>query len=179
MEAAAQFLFESKGINRISVVGHSAGAVSAILSAARNSLIGAVVAVAPFNCVTEVWHTSRPSLVPAPVLNWALWVAEKTRGFDREQVCPLRVVEQIAPRPLLVIHGTEDRRITEEQVRELYEAAEEPKSLWLVDGASHDGIRNPVLDNLSKEVISFLNAAWLEPQQVAAAMPRLPQVLAR
>ena len=168
VEAAVQFLSEAKSIDRISVVGHSAGAVSAILSAARNPLIGAVVAVAPFNCVTEVWHTSRPSLVPAPVLNWALWVAEKTRGFDREQVCPVRVVEQIAPRPLLVIHGTEDRRITEEQVRELYAAAEEPKSLWLVDGASHDGIRNPVLDILSKDVISFLDAAWAEPQELAA-----------
>jgi dipeptidyl aminopeptidase/acylaminoacyl peptidase len=171
VEAAAQFLFESKGLNRISVVGHSAGAVSAILGAARNPRIGAVVAVAPFNCVAEVWHTSRPSLVPAPVLNWALWVAEKTRGFDREQVCPLRVVEQIAPRPLLVIHGTEDHRITEKQVRELYAAAEEPKSLWLVDGASHDGIRNPMLDILSEEVISFLNAAWTEPQEIAAVVP--------
>ena len=171
VEAAAQFLFKSKGIDRISVVGHSAGAVSAILSAARNPLIGAVVAVAPFNCVAEVWQTSRPSLVPASILNWALWVAEKTRGFDREQVCPVRVVEQIAPRPLLVIHGTEDRRITEEQVRELYAAAEEPKSLWLVDGASHDGIRNPVLDILSKDVISFLDAAWQRPQALAAVVP--------
>ena len=168
VEAAAQFLYERKGIDRIGVVGHSAGAVSAILGAARNPLIGAVVAVAPFNCVTEVWHTSRPSLVPAPILNWALWVAEKTRGFDREQVCPLRVVEQIAPRPLLVIHGTEDRRITEEQVRELYAAAAEPKSLWLVDGASHDGIRNPVLDILSNDVISFLDAAWQEPHKLSA-----------
>ena len=82
VEAAAQFLSEVKGVGRIGVIGHSAGAVSAILSAARNPLIGAVVAVAPYNCVTEVWHTSRPSLVPAPILNWALWVAEKTRGFD-------------------------------------------------------------------------------------------------
>ena len=171
VEAAAQFLSESKGIDRISVVGHSAGAVSAILSAARNPLIGAVVAVAPFNCVTEVWQTSRPSLVPAPILSWALWVAEKTRGFDREDVCPVQVVEQIAPRPLLVIHGTEDRRITEEQVQELFAAAEEPKSLWLVDGASHNGIRFPVLDMLSKDVIAFLNAAWQKPQRLAAGMP--------
>ena len=169
VEAAARFLSESKGIGRIGVIGHSAGAVSAILSAARNHLIGAVVAVAPYNCVSEVWQTSRPSIVPAPILNWALWVAEKTRGFDREQVCPVRVVEQIAPRPLLVIHGTEDRRITEAQVRELYAAAAEPKSLWLVDGASHDGIRNPVLDNLSEDVISFLDSAWVQPQKVAAA----------
>ena len=173
VEAAAQFLFETKGVGRIGVVGHSAGAVSAILSAARNPLIGAVVAVAPFNCVAEVWQTSRPSLVPSLVLDWALWVAEKTRGFDREQVCALQVVEQIAPRPLLVIHGTDDQRITEDQVRELFSAAEEPKSLWLVDGASHNRIRFPALDVLAKDVISFLNAAWQEPTEMTAGMPRI------
>jgi alpha-beta hydrolase superfamily lysophospholipase len=170
VDAAAQFLFEAKGIRQISVVGHSVGAVSAILSAARNPLIDAVVAVAPFNCVTDVWFTSRPKLVPPFVLDWTLWVAEKTRGFDREEVCPLQVVEQIAPRPLLVIHGTEDRRITEAQVQELFAAAEQPKSLWLVEGASHSGIRNPVLDELAGDVIIFLNSAWHQPKEIAAGM---------
>lgn len=170
VDAAVRFLSETKAIRRIGVIGHSAGASSAILSAARNPLIDAVVAVAPFNSVAEVWHTSRPALVPSFVLDWTLWVAEKTRGFDREQVNPLRVVEQIAPRPLLVIHGTDDRRITEGQVQQLFAAAEEPKSLWLVDGATHNGIRDPMLDALAGDVISFLNAAWREPRELAARM---------
>jgi fermentation-respiration switch protein FrsA (DUF1100 family) len=79
-------------------------------------------------------------------------------------------VEQIAPRPLLVIHGTEDRRITEAQVQELFAAAEHPKSLWLVEGASHSGIRNPVLDELAGDVILFLNSAWHQPKEMAAGM---------
>jgi dipeptidyl aminopeptidase/acylaminoacyl peptidase len=170
VDAAAQFLSASKGIRRIGVIGHSVGAVSAIMSAARNPLIGAVVAVAPFNCVTDVWYTSRPRLVPPFVMDWTLWLAEKTRGFDRDQVCPLQVVEQIAPRPLLVIHGTEDRRITEAQVQDLFAAAQEPKSLWLVEGASHSGIRSPVLDVLADDVILFLNSAWHEPKEMAAGI---------
>ena len=160
VDAAVQFLHQAKGISRIGVIGHSVGAVSAILSAARNPLVGAVVAVAPFNCVNEVWQTNRPSVVPAFVMDWTMWVVEKTRGFDRDEICPLDVVEQIAPRPLLVIHGTEDRRITEEQVSRLFTAAEQPKSLWLVEGATHSGIRSPVLDLLAPDVISFLDAAW-------------------
>ncbi len=160
VDAAVKFLHEAKGVSRIAVIGHSVGAVSAILSAARNPLVGAVVAVAPFNCVNEVWQTNRPSVVPAFIMNWTMWVVEKTRGFDRDEICPLEVVEQIAPRPLLVIHGTEDQRITEEQVRRLFAAAEQPKSLWLVEGATHSGIRSPVLDILAPDVISFLDAAW-------------------
>jgi dipeptidyl aminopeptidase/acylaminoacyl peptidase len=162
VDAAVRFLSETKGIRRIGVIGHSVGAVSAILSAARNPRVGAVVAVAPFNCVTEVWRTSRPALVPPFVLEWTLWVTEKVRGFNRDQICPLEVVDRIAPRPLLVIHGTDDRRITEGQVRRLFSAAKMPKSLWLVQGATHDGIRSPVLDELTPEVIAFLDAALIE-----------------
>jgi dipeptidyl aminopeptidase/acylaminoacyl peptidase len=159
VDAAVRFLFQTKEIKRVGVIGHSAGAVSAILSAARNPQVGAVVAVAPFNCVDEVWQTSRPALVPRFVLNWALWVAEKSRGFSREEVCPLRVVERISPRPLLVIHGTDDSRITEDQVHRLFAAAQSPKTLWLVRGATHSSIRSPSLDRLAPDVIAFLNTA--------------------
>lgn len=168
VDAAVRFLRDDKGIDRIAAIGHSVGAVSAILSAARNPAIGAVVAVAPFTCVNEVWHTNRPGVVPSFILRWTLWVVEKTKGFDRDDICPLDVVERIAPRPLLVIHGTGDQRIPEEQVRRLFDAARKPKSLWMVDGATHSGIRTPVLDTLAPDVISFLDAAWQEPAMLVA-----------
>lgn len=159
VDAAVRFLHETKGIDQIGVVGHSVGAVSAILSAARNPLVDAVVAVAPFTSVSDIWYTSRPKLVPPFLLDWALWAAEKRRGFDREQVCPLEVVDQVAPRPLLIIHGTKDRRITEEQIRRLFATAQAPKTLWLVEGASHSQVRTPVLENMSADLIAFLDAA--------------------
>ena len=101
----------------MAAIGYSAGAVSAILSAARNPQIGAVVAVAPYNCVDEVWQTGRPAVMPAFLQDLTLWLTEKRKGFDRARICPVEVVDQIAPRPLLVIHGTDDRRILESQVR--------------------------------------------------------------
>ena len=58
-----------------------------------------------------------------------------------------------------MIHGTGDRRITEEQVRRLFAAADEPKTLWLVKGATHSGIRTPILDELAPDVIAFLDSA--------------------
>jgi dipeptidyl aminopeptidase/acylaminoacyl peptidase len=166
LDAAVRFLRETKGIRRIGAVGHSVGAVSSILSAARNPQIEAVVAVAPFNCVAEAWHTSRPALMPAFVLDWMLRLTEKRKGFSREEICPVEVIDRIAPRPLLVIHGTDDRRITEEQVRRLFDAARGPKALWLVEGATHSGIRTPVLDRLAPDVIAFLDTA-LHHQAVA------------
>ncbi len=159
LDAAVNFLFQVKGVRPIGLIGHSVGAASAILSAARNPRVAAVVAVAPFNCVAEVWNTSRPSFVPPFLLNWTMWVVEQIRGFHREKVCPVEVVAQIAPRPLLIVHGTDDRRITEAQVRHLFTTARQPKSLWLVKGATHGSIRNPVLDELAPQVIAFFDAA--------------------
>lgn len=159
VDAAVRFLVEAKGVAKVGVIGYSAGAASAILSAARNPQVGAVVAVAPYNCVAEIWNTSRPSLMPAFIQNWTLWLAEKRKGFDRDQVCPLNVVNRISPRPLLVIHGTNDRRILEPQVRRLFAAAQQPKDLWLVPGATHATIRTPVLDEMVPQVIAFFDQA--------------------
>jgi dipeptidyl aminopeptidase/acylaminoacyl peptidase len=174
VDAAVRFLHEIKGIGRVGIIGHSAGAASAILSAARTQAVGAVAAVAPFNCVTEVWYTSRPPFVPGFILDWALWVAEKRGGFDRKDVCPLDVVDQIAPRPLLVIYGTSDRRVTEAQVRRLFAAARAPKTLWLVPGATHSGIRSPVLDELAPQVIAFFDAALRGPRVLPPVLVRDP-----
>jgi dipeptidyl aminopeptidase/acylaminoacyl peptidase len=170
VDAAVQFLREEKGIRRIGAIGHSAGAASIILSAARNPQIGAVAAVAVFNSVTEAWHTSRPSLMPPFLMDLTLRLAEKRKGFDRDQVCPLEAVPRIAPRPLLLIHGTNDRRITEAQARRLFEVAREPKALWLVDGATHDGIRDIVQGELAPDVIAFFDAALRDQTRSIAGL---------
>jgi pimeloyl-ACP methyl ester carboxylesterase len=167
VDAAVQLLQGTKGVRNIALVGHSVGAVSSILSAARNPQVGAVVAVAPFTCVAEVWQSNRPAVVPSFLLNWTMWVVEKVRGFSREEICPVRVVEALSPRPLLLIHGTKDRRISEEQVRRLFDAAGQDASLWMVAGATHSGIRSPALDLLAPDVVAFLDAAWEDRRESA------------
>jgi alpha-beta hydrolase superfamily lysophospholipase len=165
LDAAVRFLGQIKGLRQIGVIGHSAGAVSGILSAARNPEVGAVVAVAPFTCVDEVWATNRPTVVPQLLLDLTLRLTEMRKGFDRSDVCTLDAVHLIAPRPLLIIHGTQDQRITQEQVHRLFAAAEEPKNLWLVEGASHNSVRDPMLDQLMPEVIAFLDNALRAPER--------------
>jgi fermentation-respiration switch protein FrsA (DUF1100 family) len=73
-----------------------------------------------------------------------------------------------------VIHGTDDRRITEEQVRRLFGAAGEPKSLWMVQGASHSGVRSPALDVLAPDVAAFLEQAWRHAAPAVSGSARAP-----
>lgn len=158
VDAAVAYL-QLRGATRIAAMGHSVGAASSLLSAARNPAIDAVVAVAPFNSVHDVWHTGRPSFVPGFVYDFALWVAEQRKGFRQEDVYPLQVVNQIAPRAVLILHGTQDQHITTAQAEALYNAAQAPKALWLVEGATHAEMRTPTLDALLPDVIGFLDAA--------------------
>lgn len=179
LDAAVAFLREAKGIEKIGVIGHSAGAVASILSAARNPHIGAVVVLAPFNSVREVWYTSRPPIVPAFFYDFSLWVAKYRKAFTEEEVYPLHLVERIAPRPLLIIHGTRDKRITTSQAEQLFAAARAPKALWLVEGATHKGIRSPVLDVLIGDVIAFLDTALRREEGALVLRPTSDPFLVR
>ncbi len=159
VDAAVAFLREEKGIRRIGAIGHSAGAVSVLLSAARNPRLGAVVAAAPFPSVEAVWETNRPRFFPRALLEMALSFSEVTRGYTRRQVRPLDVVAGIAPQPLLLMHGLRDKRISEEQARAIYAAAQAPKELWLVEGADHRAMGAPILTSLMEGIIAFFDAA--------------------
>lgn len=57
-------------------------------------------------------------------------------------VNPLRDVALIAPRPLLVVHGTRDDVVPYVQAYQLYEAAGRPKKLFIVPRAGHQLRKN-------------------------------------
>jgi hypothetical protein len=65
-------------------------------------------------------------------------------------------------------------------MRRLFGVAEVPKSLWLVEGATHSGIRSPVLDQLAPDVISFLATAWQSQDKLAegsvSALRHVPEI---
>jgi alpha-beta hydrolase superfamily lysophospholipase len=65
----------------------------------------------------------------------------------------------IAPRQLLLVHGSADKRITQEQALQLFARAEEPKRLWVIEGATHHSVRQPGLDVLSAHVLEFFDSA--------------------
>lgn len=53
------------------------------------------------------------------------------------QLAGAHVVGELAPKPLLLVHGTADQILSDQCSRMLYERAAEPKTLKLFDGADH------------------------------------------
>jgi alpha/beta superfamily hydrolase len=71
------------------------------------------------------------------------------------QLAGAQVVGQLAPKPLLLIHGTADTILSDECSRMLYQQAGEPKMLKLFDRADHR------LSNRGDELLSLVQG-WIE-----------------
>jgi fermentation-respiration switch protein FrsA (DUF1100 family) len=69
---------------------------------------------------------------------------------------PIDVVSRVAPRGLLLIAPREDRLVSWRQSVAMYEAAEEPKELYVVDGAAHGEARMLGGADYERRVLDFL-----------------------
>ncbi len=58
-------------------------------------------------------------------------------GFISNQYSPENQIAQIAPTPLLVIHGDADRVVPLSFGQKIYELGREPKKIWVIPGGGH------------------------------------------
>lgn len=57
------------------------------------------------------------------------------------------------------LHGTEDAVIPWSHSQELFEAAKEPRSLWILEGAIHTGLHNHAPDEWERRYVGPSRAA--------------------
>lgn len=127
---------------RLGVVGYSMGASVAIMASARTEQIEAIVADSPFATHRSAveYGVHRTLHVPFVLFHWMtdllLWWRA---GYRFHQIEPLRDIGRIAPRPILLIHCLRDTVVNPQDATLLYQAAGEPKELWLLPDADHCG----------------------------------------
>jgi dipeptidyl aminopeptidase/acylaminoacyl peptidase len=90
----------------------------------------------------------------------ALW-ASRQAGMRLDILQPRDVVPAIAPRPVLVIGGTGDDLVPPYMARELYDAAGEPKELYLVPGAGHGDYEKLAPGDYRERLSSFFRRSLL------------------
>jgi len=127
----------------LSLLGFSGGAAVSVYAAAQDKRVSAVVACAcPAEFDLADIADSPGSLIdhfrsigairdddfPASAKGWF-------NGF--ELVRPIDYINQISPRPLLLVHGSQDETVNVSHARRLYAQAGEPKQLAIVEGAGH------------------------------------------
>jgi fermentation-respiration switch protein FrsA (DUF1100 family) len=69
---------------------------------------------------------------------WLTWPFQWLPSFTvDERFSPLPAMKMISPIPLLIIQGERDSIVPPHHAQRLYDAALEPKQLWIVAGAGH------------------------------------------
>ena len=110
----------------------------------------------------------REQRLPLPGLGSRLIVAGAAVRTRTRLISPIDRVAAVAPRGLLLIAPREDRLVSWRQSVELYEAAGEPKELYVVDGAAHGEARIVGGEAYERRVLEFLDR-YLEPASAPTA----------
>ena len=145
------------GYQRIAVVGFSMGASIVVRYA---GLIGGVDAAVSVSGPGRWYYRGT---APMRRVHWAVerragrlvtrtWL--KTRvspvPWNPVPVPPAEAAAQVAPIPFLVVHGDQDEYFPVEHAHQIYDAAQEPKELWVVPGFGHaeSGASNSLVDRI-------------------------------
>jgi fermentation-respiration switch protein FrsA (DUF1100 family) len=144
--------------NKIGAMGYSLGAQISILAAAGSDQIQAVVADGPC-CTTRAdfpppgrlkdWFYVPYDAVFFPMLRWRTKVSDPVSIQEG--------VSLISPRPLLLIGSGSEKDMIEHH----YDAAKEPKELWIIPDAGHIGGLSAHPGEYENRVVTFFNRALL------------------
>jgi len=129
--------------SHLSLFGFSGGAAVSVYVASQDSRVSCVAACAcpaEFTFFTEV--NKSQSIVDHFCSIGAIRDADFPQSAEEwfngfSLVSPIKYVAGVAPRPLLLVHGSKDETVDMSHVHRLYDRAREPKQIVIVDGAGH------------------------------------------
>lgn len=166
VRGAVAFLKASGGDSaaKIAVLGVSLGAGDALLAAARDARIDAVIA-------DSSWADERVQLarmysvsvgpLAVPLLPYEPALVDALVGGRLEDARPRDQIARIAPRPLFLIHSADDENATTplEDAEAMFASAGEPKDLWIAPRGGHAGALAAQRDEYVRRVLAFLDMA--------------------
>jgi pimeloyl-ACP methyl ester carboxylesterase len=122
------------------VLGESLGGSVALMLAARNPDVAAVVEDCGFasgRLAVEESCERWAHLPRWPTAELARWLNLSLTGFDPYGVDVVASASALSTRPVLFIQGLQDDRFSPDQVHALWEAAGAKDPLWLIPGSGH------------------------------------------
>jgi fermentation-respiration switch protein FrsA (DUF1100 family) len=141
VKAALDFVLRQPGVEHVGAWGGSMGAATLIRAAAQSPEIEALFVDSSFASLDEEFNF----LVPYPLINpLAKFLAKLETGISLNDVSPVNDIARISPRPVYIVHSAGDIVAPPDAGEKLFNAANEPRYLWMAESAPHLAI---YLDN--------------------------------
>jgi fermentation-respiration switch protein FrsA (DUF1100 family) len=155
--------------DRIGLYGESMGGGTSILYTAGAEDIKALVTVSGFALTSELVETfikyenpGLPQWLISILSKLIVFWGEQEGGFSTGELDTEAVIANISPRPLLIMHGESDDKTGRNVGQQLYDAAAEPKELWLCPECKHVDFENHRPEEYQETVLTFFNEHLLD-----------------
>ena len=159
VKAALDFALAQPGVMHVGVWGGPMGTAAGIRASAEYPEIEVVVADSAYPTLKEVTEMRPPPMLRPLVRLFGLI----RTNVDLEWMRPVDDVARISPRPVFIIQGSDDRNIPAGSAAQLYQAAGEPRFLWVEEGVGHMGMYPRFGKTYADRVMAFFDEALLAP----------------
>ena len=167
LEAVIDWLERTKQPAHLAVMGNSMGGATAVLAAASDQRIEALILDSTHARVEDIFgrraevDAHQPSLPATPAVLFAIWLRT---GLNLMDANPVNYIPALGQRPLLLIHGTADvHDVPERSVNANYRAAQAagvPVELHMCEGASHGHVIDTCPADWGRWSVDFLDRAF-------------------
>ncbi|MGD1045054.1 MAG: alpha/beta hydrolase [Bacteroidota bacterium] len=129
-------------VGKIGIYGTSMGGAVAIQAAAIDPRIACLVSEGSYTALRVVFVDYQKRIIKLPwhfLRNIALVQSQRLANFKARLVAPVEDIKRVHV-PVLIVHGKKDSFIKADYSKLLYEAANKPKQLLLIDSADHNDV---------------------------------------
>lgn len=163
LSAVLDYVVEKHDVDpaRIGAIGPSHGGAMAILLAAADRRIKAVIADSPYDAINPATLSAFTQL-PFPLPWLTARFIELRLGVDLQSISPLAAIGSISPRAVFIIEAGNENVLVPGSGQRLYDAAGEPRRFRLATGAGHAEFRYTQPLQFEQEVVDFFSQYLLD-----------------
>jgi uncharacterized protein len=166
-EAAYNYLLTRDDVDpeRIDIHGFSSGGATSLIAAARIGGIRGVIAKGGYHDFAEQLGLTGSLNDPISFLlaRGAEVGYRLNSGSDVRVLSPLSVIDQISPRPILLIYGSYEVSLAgARRMLERANANDGNAELWVVDGASHGNYLTIAGEEYERRIVDFHTSVLLD-----------------
>ena len=168
LTAWIEFVQQVDGVDpeRIGIFGNSMGGSLAIQAAAQSTALKAVVAhsaVASIRSTVETSVRHFTGLPPFPFAPMIMFWVERDWNINPSVLDFTQWIDDLSPRPVLLMQGGADVVIEPSSGQLLYDAAREPKEIWFEPTLDHVAFYDERPEEFERRVVGFFDRYLLSP----------------